>query len=106
LIFDADELGILRETASGDTLQYELARNLLAIERRYRTMGSRRGLFDELEKVITHGSYESAEEALARTKELVAAKTAEYSRGSDVELVQLGTTSVLAQGSAPMLFRD
>jgi DNA sulfur modification protein DndC len=63
-LFDGDLLELLRETCEGNRVRYETARNLLSIERRYRTMGNRRGLFKEIEKTVKNGCFETREEAL------------------------------------------
>jgi DNA sulfur modification protein DndC len=63
-LFDGDLLELLKETCDDNRIRYETARNLLSIERRYRTMGNRRGLFKELEQTIKKGCFESRGEAL------------------------------------------
>lgn len=68
LIFDAESLQLLREACKGDELRFELARNLLDIERRYRTMASRRGLFKALEGAIERCFYDNADDAMQRAK--------------------------------------
>jgi DNA sulfur modification protein DndC len=63
-LFEGELLELLRETCDGNRVRYETARNLLAIERRYRTMGNRRGLFKEIEKTLERGCFENREDAL------------------------------------------
>ena len=63
-LFDGDLLELLREACDGNRVRYETARNLLSIERRYRTMGNRRGLFKEIEQTLKNGCFETREEAL------------------------------------------
>ena len=63
-LFEGELLGLLREVCDENRVRYETARNLLAIERRYRTMGNRRGLFKEIEQNLERGCFETPEEAL------------------------------------------
>lgn len=77
LIFDTESLSLLRECCEGDSLHFELTRNLLDIERRFRTMASRRGLFDALQNAIERCFYENEADALDWAKERHALQTAE-----------------------------
>lgn len=63
LAFGSDEMDVLRECCRIGTLQYELARELIDIERRYSSKIRRAGLFDELEKAVKRHSYEDESEA-------------------------------------------
>jgi len=63
LIFNEEALETLKKLCDGDELKYELARNLLDIERRHRTKGSRQGLFKELDTAITRCFYNDKEDA-------------------------------------------
>lgn len=69
LLFDAESLGLLREVCNGNELRFELTRNLLDIERRYRTMSLRRGLFKALEATIERCFYDDEQDALGRAQE-------------------------------------
>jgi len=69
LVFGAAAMAVLREVSENDDLHFQLARNLLDIERRFRTMASRRGLFPALEEAIEQGFYDNEEDALERAKE-------------------------------------
>ncbi|MEV7123915.1 DNA phosphorothioation system sulfurtransferase DndC [Kitasatospora griseola] len=60
-----DSLDILAEVCDGDTRLYEGMRNLLDIEKRFRTMGRRAGLYGELEKCVKRFMFDTEEEALA-----------------------------------------
>lgn len=64
----AEEMDILREVA-GDDLHFQLVRELLDVERSYRTMGRRHGLFDAVERAFRRGAYDSAEEAEQRARD-------------------------------------
>lgn len=66
--FGADEMALLREVA-GDEIHFQLARELIDVERRHRTMGRRHGLFRSLEQALRRGSHSSADEAQTRALE-------------------------------------
>jgi len=81
LVFDKDSLNALKEICGEDNpLHFEMVRNLLELERRYRTMSKRKGLFDEIEKVITKCYFDNHEDALDFEKRKAAAS--EYNENS------------------------
>jgi DNA sulfur modification protein DndC len=57
------DLILLRQLCDGSELHYELLRELLDVERRYRTLARRAGLFDRLEKAFRRNFYEDAGDA-------------------------------------------
>jgi DNA sulfur modification protein DndC len=61
--FNAEEMALLREVCGEDELRFQLARELLDIERRHRTMVKRSGLFEALQKTIKKSFYSGAEDA-------------------------------------------
>jgi DNA sulfur modification protein DndC len=63
LIFNAEDMELLREICGQDRLRFELARELLDIERRHRSMSRRSGLFDALESAIKKGFFTDADDA-------------------------------------------
>jgi len=65
-LFGAEEVEILKEVCDGDKLQYEMLRELINTEQRFRTMMSRRGIFAALEKAVEKHFYEDESDALAR----------------------------------------
>lgn len=76
-----DELAIgrgdveaLRDLCGDDELHFEMTRSLIAIERRYRTMARRSGLFEELEKAIAKSFYTGEDDAVERATNLAAAR--------------------------------
>ena len=77
-VFGSEELGLLKELCGDDRLHYELVRELLDIEQRYRTMVRRSGLYEALDKAFSRGSYADAQNALdlalRRRDSLAAAK--------------------------------
>lgn len=68
LILGAEEMRLLEEACEHDRLHYELTRELLDIERRYRTFKRRAGLFDALEQSIRKGFYLDEEDATERAR--------------------------------------
>jgi len=77
LIFDPDTLSLLNDCCDNNALAYELGRNLLDVERSYRAKGTRRGLFNDLEKEIKRCFYEDKRDATewARRKAELKAST-------------------------------
>ena len=57
-------LETLREVVEGNDIAYETVRNLLTAEWQYRSMGSRRGLFKDLEKILDTGAFVDEEQAI------------------------------------------
>jgi DNA sulfur modification protein DndC len=64
LVLRSDDLSVLREMCAEDRLHYELSRELLDVERRFRTMTRRAGLFDALEQAFRRGYFDDAEDAV------------------------------------------
>ncbi len=62
-----EEFGILKEVSDGD-LQYQMLRELLHVEQRYRTAARRAGLYDALEDGLRRGFYDNEEDAVARAR--------------------------------------
>lgn len=73
--FGPAAMDILRRVTGDDELHFQLTRDLLDIERRFRTMISRRGLYDALADAIVRGFYENEEDALERAREQHSLKT-------------------------------
>lgn len=63
LMFGREEMAILQDVCQGDRVHYELARELLDVERRFRTMSRRAGLFNAINDAIKRGYYESEADA-------------------------------------------
>ena len=72
-VLDSESLALLKET-SGDDMAYQMLRNLLDAEFRYRTQARRKNLFKDLEKIIESCFYDSEEDALERARVLHEAK--------------------------------
>jgi DNA sulfur modification protein DndC len=75
-VFGADEISLLREICDEDQLHFELTRDLLDVERRYRTLSRRAGLYEALEKTMRRGFYEGADDAIERARQFRAVKNA------------------------------
>ena len=63
LPFGSDEMGILKEICGNDRMKFELARELLDIERRFRTKLRRVGLYDALEDAIRRHFFADKDDA-------------------------------------------
>lgn len=64
--FGLAEMEILKEACDGDSLHFELVRELLDIERRFRSMSKRSNLFDRIDDAFKKGFYDSADDATER----------------------------------------
>ena len=64
LVLRADDLAVLRDICGGDDLHYEMTRGLLDVERQYRSMARRAGLFDALEKTVRRCYFDDEEDAV------------------------------------------
>jgi DNA sulfur modification protein DndC len=64
--FGREEMAILKAATAGDQVHFELVRELLEVERSYRTASRRAKLFDRLEDAFRRGFYEDAEDAAQR----------------------------------------
>ena len=64
LVLSADDLAVLHNICGDDKLHYELTRGLLDVERKYRSMTRRSGLFDALEKIVRRCYFDDEEDAV------------------------------------------
>jgi DNA sulfur modification protein DndC len=62
-----DEFMVLKE-ASENEVQYQLLRELLHVEQRYRTAARRAGLYESLEDALRRGFYDDEEDAVGRAR--------------------------------------
>lgn len=83
-VFGREEMTILEEITEGDTLHFQLVRELLDVEAKYRTVARRSDLFTQLEEAFKKNAYEDAGQAteIARAKRdaLAAAQEADISQ--------------------------
>lgn len=66
LPFGADEIRLLEDSCGGDRLHFELARQLIDIERRYRSNSRRAGLFGAMEQAFRRNFYDNTDDAADR----------------------------------------
>jgi DNA sulfur modification protein DndC len=66
LALGADEMKILKGICNENELMYELTRELLDVERRYRTTSKRSGLFEALEDALSRSFYADEGDATRR----------------------------------------
>jgi DNA sulfur modification protein DndC len=71
----------LREVTGDDRLHFELVRELLDVEQRYRSQARRAGLFESLEGAIRRNFYDDEDDALVRAQRRQAA----IERGEEVQ---------------------
>jgi DNA sulfur modification protein DndC len=91
LVLGEDEMSLLREVCGDDRLHYELARELLSVERQQRAHAKRAGLFDQLEKSIRRHYYNDKSDATdmarrhaqARSAAGLGQRTAAFTEGAD-----------------------
>ena len=67
-VFGAEEIALLREICGGDELHFELTRELLDTEWRFRTKARRAGLFDELEHAFEKSFFRDEQDATHRAR--------------------------------------
>lgn len=69
VVMGADEVGLLRELCAGDNLHFQLARELLSIEKRYKSMLRRSGIYEAIESAFNRSFYDDEEDAVQRARE-------------------------------------
>jgi len=67
--FDNGDLDLLHDLSTSE-LQYELLRELIAVEHTHRTRVRRVGFWDDIDKAFNRSAFESADEAVTRMKAL------------------------------------
>jgi DNA sulfur modification protein DndC len=63
-LFGAEEIEILRKLCGPDELHFQLTRELLAVEKRYKSMLRRAGLFKAIEQAFYRNFYDDEEDAI------------------------------------------
>jgi DNA sulfur modification protein DndC len=63
-VFDNEVLDLLKDACNGEDLHYEMLRNLIDVERRFRTMTRRRGLFEAIEEEIERCFWDDRDDAV------------------------------------------
>ena len=67
--FTASEMAVLEAQCKGDEFLYELTRELLSIEKRYKSMLRRPRLFDLIDRAFCRHFYDDENDAVARVRE-------------------------------------
>lgn len=66
LPFAAAEMELLKESCGGDRILYELTRELIDVERRFKSATKRAGLYEAIDKAFKRSFYDSPDDALDR----------------------------------------
>jgi len=86
-----DDMAVLAQICLGEPLLYELTRELLDVERRYKASARRAGLFDALEDALSRSSYtdekDATDRALRERDARNAARSGSYAQLSPSEAV-------------------
>lgn len=80
---DGEDLDELKGLCNGDRLQYEMLRDLLIVEHRFRTMARRNNLFSTLEDTIRKHFYKDKTDAVNRARKRQELKSALQERDTD-----------------------
>lgn len=83
LVLGANEMAELRALCGDDEMHYELARELLSIERQQRAHARRAGLFERLEKSIARHFYDDKEDAITTARRRTEARDEARTGDSD-----------------------
>lgn len=92
LALGRDGLEELAAVCGDNRLHYELVRELLAVERRYRTMSRRSGLFDALESAFRKSYFDDEADAIESARQRRVASSDEETV-ADIDLVALPAAS-------------
>ena len=85
-IFDATDLNVLREACEDDEVHYQLIRELLNLEQRYKSQARRKGFFAALRGALQKHFYGDEEDALDRARRHEIRKKAARSGDAQVAL--------------------
>ena len=73
-LFDQETSEILQKSCEDDRLLYEVTRNLISLEMKYKNQQSRRGIYKEIDKTIAQGFFDNAEDAKSWKKRQLSVK--------------------------------
>jgi len=73
-LFDQETSEILQKSCEDDRLLYEVTRNLISLEMKYKNQQSRRGIYKEIDKTIAQGFFDNAEDAKSWKKRQLTVK--------------------------------
>lgn len=77
LVLGKEEMAELSGVCRGDSLHYQLTRELLGLTIQQRNNARRAGVFDQIEKAMKRSFYDNEDDALERARDLAAQKTRE-----------------------------
>jgi DNA sulfur modification protein DndC len=98
LVLGADDVELLKEICGDDSLHFEMTRSLISVERRFRTMARRAGLFDELEKVVKKSFYTDKDDAVERARAVGEERALRKGKGAQSALdLELGAAQELTR---------
>lgn len=83
LVMGAAEMDILRDMCGEDELHFQLTRELLSIEKRYKSMLRRAGLFEAIEDSFYRNFYDNEDDAVERARQRRDAAQDARERASD-----------------------
>jgi DNA sulfur modification protein DndC len=99
MVLGMEEMGLLREICGESQLHFEMARELLSVERQQRMQARRAGLFERLEKAISRHYYENRDDAVAMAK-----RHAQVREAATIGLTESAATDVeLAAAQDPLI---
>lgn len=100
--FGSAEMQILKRMTREDSVHFELMRELLEVERSYRTASRRAKLFDRLEDAFRRGFYDDAEDAATRAlrRRTLGDMVGEVSAGEDFQAAAEAVHQALADRPA------
>ena len=83
LVMGPAEIDILRDLCEEDELHFQLTRELLSVEKRYKSMLRRAGLFDAIDRAFHRHFYDDEEDAVERARARKAALAEAGGAGAD-----------------------
>jgi DNA sulfur modification protein DndC len=75
LVLGHEEMHVLGAICNGDTLHYQMTRELLGLAIQQRNSARRSGIFDQIEKALRRSFYDDETDALKRARDLAAEKS-------------------------------
>ena len=85
-VFGASELQVLRDVCEDDEVHYQLLRELLSLEKRYKSQARRKGFFGALRDSLQKHFYSSEDDALDRARRGDTRRKAAMAGDADVAL--------------------
>jgi len=76
LVLGADQMNLLREVCGDDRLHFEMAHELLSVERQQRVHARRAGIYEKLEKSISRHYYDGRQDAVETARRHAKAREA------------------------------